>query len=208
MLHQGKLKDWDPARGTGFLQQDKAGPDIRISSAGFRKKPDQLKNGDQIFFQIEIDPEGKTKAVSAYKAGQHFAPAPELKKPALSTLPFQQLFSVVLVFSVLIWLGSQSVHLFSAQTEFPVQTGMDQGETEELQHATALSDRPVLDSPVWPPIQNQQDEQFQCEGKQHCSEMVSCDEAKFYLKNCPDVLIDGDNDGIPCERQHCGHRRF
>lgn len=47
--------------------------------------------------------------------------------------------------------------------------------------------------------------QFQCQGKIHCSEMTSCEEAKFYLRNCPGVTIDGDRDGIPCEGQLCGH---
>lgn len=46
---------------------------------------------------------------------------------------------------------------------------------------------------------------FRCEGKTRCSQMTSCDEAKFYLKNCPGVKIDGDHDGIPCEDQLCGH---
>ncbi|MCX8759367.1 excalibur calcium-binding domain-containing protein, partial [Vibrio parahaemolyticus] len=27
----------------------------------------------------------------------------------------------------------------------------------------------------------------------------------FYLSNCPNVKIDGDNDGIPCESQFCGN---
>ena len=44
---------------------------------------------------------------------------------------------------------------------------------------------------------------FYCVGKQHCSQMISCKEAKFYLRNCPNVKIDGDNDGVPCERQLC-----
>jgi hypothetical protein len=46
---------------------------------------------------------------------------------------------------------------------------------------------------------------FQCQGKRYCSEMTSCEEATFYLKNCPMVEIDGDGDGIPCESQWCGH---
>ena len=45
---------------------------------------------------------------------------------------------------------------------------------------------------------------FRCEGKRYCSEMTSCQEATFYLKNCPGVEIDGDRDGIPCESQWCG----
>jgi hypothetical protein len=44
---------------------------------------------------------------------------------------------------------------------------------------------------------------FRCEGKQHCSQVASCDEARFYLKNCPNTKMDGDADGIPCESQWC-----
>ena len=44
---------------------------------------------------------------------------------------------------------------------------------------------------------------FSCEGKTHCSHMTSCDEAKYYLKHCPNMKIDGNNDGEPCERQLC-----
>lgn len=44
---------------------------------------------------------------------------------------------------------------------------------------------------------------FTCQGKTYCSEMVSCEEAKFYLKNCPNQNTDGDGDGEPCESQWC-----
>lgn len=47
-------------------------------------------------------------------------------------------------------------------------------------------------------------EMFQCNGKRFCSEMTSCAEATFYLRNCPGVKIDGDGDGVPCESQWCG----
>ncbi|WP_244214523.1 excalibur calcium-binding domain-containing protein [Cupriavidus plantarum] len=33
--------------------------------------------------------------------------------------------------------------------------------------------------------------------------MQSCEEATFYLRNCPGTKIDGDGDGIPCERSLC-----
>jgi hypothetical protein len=44
---------------------------------------------------------------------------------------------------------------------------------------------------------------FKCDGRKHCSQMTSCKEAKFFLKNCPGVKMDGDGDGIPCEKQWC-----
>ena len=46
---------------------------------------------------------------------------------------------------------------------------------------------------------------FRCSGKIYCSEMSSCAEAKFYLRNCPGTKMDGNNDGIPCEKQWCGN---
>jgi hypothetical protein len=34
--------------------------------------------------------------------------------------------------------------------------------------------------------------------------MTSCEEAKFFVRNCPNVKMDGDGNGIPCEQQWCG----
>ena len=45
--------------------------------------------------------------------------------------------------------------------------------------------------------------QYRCDGRTHCSHMTSCEEAKFFLKNCPGTKMDGNNDGVPCERQWC-----
>lgn len=45
--------------------------------------------------------------------------------------------------------------------------------------------------------------QFNCDGRTHCSQMTSCEEATFYLNNCPDTKMDGNNDGVPCEKQWC-----
>jgi len=44
---------------------------------------------------------------------------------------------------------------------------------------------------------------FRCDGRTYCSQMTSCAEAKYFLAHCPNVKMDGDHDGIPCERQWC-----
>lgn len=46
---------------------------------------------------------------------------------------------------------------------------------------------------------------YKCDGRQHCSQMNSYEEAKFFLQNCPNTKMDGDNDGEPCERQFGGY---
>lgn len=40
---------------------------------------------------------------------------------------------------------------------------------------------------------------FRCDGRQYCSQMKSRAEAEFFVENCPDVRMDGDGDGEPCE---------
>ena len=40
---------------------------------------------------------------------------------------------------------------------------------------------------------------FTCGIKRYCHQMVNCEEAYFYLKNCGLSRLDGDGDGIPCE---------
>jgi hypothetical protein len=44
---------------------------------------------------------------------------------------------------------------------------------------------------------------FSCDGRKYCSQMTSCQEATYFLKNCPGVKMDGNNDGVPCEQQWC-----
>jgi micrococcal nuclease len=44
---------------------------------------------------------------------------------------------------------------------------------------------------------------YRCDGRTYCNQMTSCAEATWFLKNCPGVKMDGNNDGVPCERQWC-----
>ena len=44
---------------------------------------------------------------------------------------------------------------------------------------------------------------FSCDGRTSCSQMTSCAEATYFLNHCPGVKMDGDSDGIPCEKQWC-----
>lgn len=47
--------------------------------------------------------------------------------------------------------------------------------------------------------QKQEAKKFTCGTKTKCGEMISCEEAMFYLKECGLTRLDGDKDGTPCE---------
>ena len=44
---------------------------------------------------------------------------------------------------------------------------------------------------------------YRCDGRQQCSQMTSCAEARYFLAYCPGVQLDSDADGEPCEQHWC-----
>jgi endonuclease YncB( thermonuclease family) len=42
-------------------------------------------------------------------------------------------------------------------------------------------------------------EDLRCGAKRYCSQMSSCEEARFHFRQCGQADLDGDGDGIPCE---------
>lgn len=58
-------------------------------------------------------------------------------------------------------------------------------------------------NPVTPVTNPSVPSRFKCDGRIHCSQMTSCEEAKYFLMNCPNTKMDGNNDGTPCEQQWC-----
>ena len=68
------------------------------------------------------------------------------------------------------------------------------------------------DVPVAPPAaetlaveRSDSDPGYRCDGRVYCSQMRSCEEATWFLQHCPGVKMDGEGDGVPCEKQWCGH---
>lgn len=67
-----------------------------------------------------------------------------------------------------------------------------------------ISGNPLLSEPRARNVDvGQSTSKFRCDGRTHCSQMTSCEEATFFLRNCPGVKMDGNGDGVPCERQWC-----
>lgn len=54
-----------------------------------------------------------------------------------------------------------------------------------------------------PPPERRAELSFRCDGRTRCTQMRSCAEATYFLQHCPGVEMDGDRDGIACERQWC-----
>ena len=41
--------------------------------------------------------------------------------------------------------------------------------------------------------------ELSCQGKRTCKQMLTCEEATFYLQSCGVGSLDRDKDGVPCD---------
>jgi hypothetical protein len=70
----------------------------------------------------------------------------------------------------------------------------------QVQAAATMTDPQLVELPA----PQASDLSFSCDGRVHCSQMTSCEEADYFVQHCPGVKMDGDRDGKPCE-DRCGH---
>ena len=77
---------------------------------------------------------------------------------------------------------------------------------QRARHVEAEHAAPSAPAPAETRVERDEHETFRCDGRVYCREMRSCAEAEFFLRNCANVKMDGDDDGIPCE-DRCGHGR-
>ena len=85
----------------------------------------------------------------------------------------------------------------------------EQADLQASEHVAARQTEHTADDRSWikstdaTAAESQPAAQFKCDGRTHCSQMTSCAEAEFFLKNCPNTQMDGNRDGEPCEQQWC-----
>ena len=193
-IKKGKLIRWVDAKGFGFIKQENSKHDIFIHITALKGMGRKPVIGDIIHYEIGTDTNGKTRAVNAKIEGVsqtltlepikykrlnsgHKTKTPARTKPrayrktAKPKNSFNFLPAVIVV--------GIAVFIYNKVSQEP-----------SITPPATLKVQPV-----------RQVQRFQCEGKVWCSEMGSYEEAIFYLRNCPGTKMDGDGDGIPCERQ-------
>ena len=79
----------------------------------------------------------------------------------------------------------------------PTYVDLEASSTSSSVANPTVTSQPVLTA------QSAETPSFACDGRQHCSQMASCAEATYFIQHCPNTKMDGNNDGIPCEKQWC-----
>lgn len=213
LMDRGVLVRWNDEKGFGFIQPEKnAAQDVFIHISVLKKMARKPIVGDSILYQTEVQNDGKRKAVIASIEGVAVIAASATprshshvqsrnenfnfnnKNKAHYHSPRKSSFNTIIPLLIIV-----AIVIFGFK------------QYQEFNEAPAIDEVPVLTNEDIQPIpmyetkvRTQATPRFQCEaGKTHCSHMSSCAEATFYIQHCPNTQMDGDGDGIPCERQWC-----
>jgi cold shock CspA family protein len=181
MRTHGNLTQWNDERGFGFITTPK-GEKIFVHISAY-PRGQRPEIGELISFETEVDDRHRTRAVRILRPGQKRASPPERnerqRRPRRSRASWLTLAAVAGV-------AAYGYSRLANHNNYPAS---------EAPPMTLTEDIPVERATPAPA--------FKCDGREYCSQMHSCEEARFFIQNCPNTKMDGNNDGVPCERQWC-----
>ncbi len=177
MRTQGKIIKWNAHKGYGFIRVPQQPDDVFVHISAFPRGSTKPRIGEQISFEIRKDRDGRMRAENVQRASKSI-PAQRRSNTFRSDNRSSLTLPVVIILIVVLAYFGFKVMTPAATTLKPFSPA---------DHRPAASNRKI----------------FVCDGRTHCSQMTSCEEAQFFLRHCPDTKMDGNNDGVPCEQQWC-----
>ena len=205
MRFEGTLSKWNDDRGFGFIQPTEGGQELFAHISAFPRDGQRPQLNEKLSFEVTLGQGGKKQAVAIQRPRSGAMPMPLNDQRRTSQAPplarsgrsrnsessgwVSKLIALVLV-GTLLSVGYSKYNAYQqAQANAPA-------DAETWSNAPS----PLRTTPAPAPLITNN---YRCDGRQHCSQMTSCAEATFFLKNCPNTKMDGDMDGIPCEEQWC-----
>lgn len=183
MRFEGKLEKWNDDRGFGFITPLRGGDPVFVHVSAFQADGRRPRIGEVLSFEVEPAGDGKRRAVNVQRAGHKQLRTTHTPEPRHTGQGVRPSWLGLVIAAALIVAGVYAYFNYSGGKSPPAVTD-------------SVPATPALQSV--PPTQS-----FRCDGRTHCAQMTSCEEAKYFLANCPGVTMDGNGDGIPCEQQWC-----
>lgn len=181
MRLSGTLRSWKDDRGFGFIAPTHGGAELFVHISALPRDGTRPTVGEKLTYELGRGKNGQPQAVNVQR--EAIGQGPErarIRRP--ESKQTRSVFTKVIGLIALLAIGALVFNQYQKQLAVPP------------------SQPEPLMSRSEPAIEVQG---FKCDGRTHCSQMTSCTEAKFFLKNCPGTKMDGDNDGTPCEQQWC-----
>ena len=184
MRTNGKLVKWNDDRGFGFVSDGSR--EIFVHISAFPRDGHCPELNEVISFEVEIGLNGKQRAVKVMCSARQGTQIPPRSAPPPTRSSFRGARSHSALGASLLVLIVMTVGIF-AYSKF--QGSPSSALMGPAKVPTSLPAKPSVS--------------YKCDERTMCSQMTSCAEAEFFLRNCPNTQIDGNNDGEPCEQQWC-----
>lgn len=188
MPQTGILRTWNEERGFGFIAPTGGGRELFVHISVFPRDGSRPTVGETLSYESGSGADGRPQAVRVIRQAigkPSTYPRTRVAARRNRRSPVVSLLALLLVIAIGAF-GYNKYRQF-AQPQF-AQPQSSQPAGPAIPEAVATDPSPGS---------------FRCDGRTHCSQMTSCREARFFLKNCPGTKMDGDNDGVPCEQQWC-----
>lgn len=231
MFLEGKIKTYNEERGFGFIEIAGESKDLFFHIKDFPNKNVPPKVGESLKFlkvqdagkfkadhivRLDISYQKTlSKIVSQHNDLQieRAVPYHQPKKSVLSKLITSIGLIIIVILAVLVYGKYQN---YKIQKQQQLEHLMQEQKRLVSEQRAALGDLPEqglseqgkknLEVSTNTPIRSTASSTsvsspYRCDGRTHCSQMRSYDEAVFFLRNCPGTQMDGNHDGVPCERQ-------
>jgi cold shock CspA family protein len=205
MRTHGTLTKWNDDRGFGFITPAKGPPDIFVHISEFPRAGGRPTLNELISFEVVPGPDGKQRAVRVMRPG-HKATRPQAARAREQ--PQSRWLSRALTLITLAALGAYGYSQYTQRVE-----EAEDARLEDAVHLASPPDPPRQASQPLPPADRDipaaaprpalPASPYSCDGRTMCSQMHSCAEATYFIRNCPNTKMDGNRDGVPCESQWC-----
>lgn len=187
----GTLVDWKDSRGFGFIEPGGSTERVFVHVSSFRSSAERPHIGLIVSFDTVLDGSGRKRAVNVLRPGEaNRLPVGTRTHSGRNSRSspgwLGRLLPVVVVLGLGAYFGMGEPGGLTVEMPPLIKPVLDPGEVRRSSHI--------------------QERRFECDGRVHCSQMRSCEEALFFIRNCPDTRMDGDHDGVPCESQWCTSR--
>ena len=179
----GTLRSWNDDRGFGFIAPTQGGAEIFVHISALPRDGSRPTVGETLTYELGRGKNGQPQAVKVVRQAVGVTPRTQasLSRGARQRRPLVPgAIGAVL-------LGAIVVYGYSQYEKRVARVAQPQGVSQSSANVA-----PAVGTSG-----------FSCDGRTHCSQMTSCAEAKYFLKNCPGTQMDGNNDGVPCEQQWC-----
>ncbi len=191
----GTLRSWNEDRGFGFIEPMHGGAKLFVHVSAFPRDGSRPVKGESLTYELGRGPNGKPQAVSVVRSAigtRTPNPRTRGRAPARSQLRFVLISLIIIMCAVYVYIRFSHWFLPSVSSRVVAEEQPEDWSLPSVSPRTVAEEQPeaVADA-------------FRCDGRTYCSQMTSCAEATYFLKHCPGVKMDGNHDGVPCEKQWC-----